>query len=104
VTVIPGELLQELIDDVFCDKPPEWLSQDAWGGNPTTFGNVRYVRLAWNRYTIAITEPLMLKMRKLVIELRRMTGCSWVVIVYAKRPTMKQEMGLYQRLAEKWST
>ena len=103
MTVIPGELLQELIDDVFCDKPPEWLSQDAWGGNPTTFGNVRYVRLAWNRYTIAITEPLMLKMRKLVIKLRRMTGCSWVVIVYAKRPTMKQEMGMYQRLAEKWS-
>ena len=46
----------------------------------------------------------MLKMRKLVIELRRMTGCSWVVIVYAKRPTMEQEVSLYQRLAEKWST
>ena len=102
MTVIPGELLQELIDDVFCDKPPEWLSQDAWGGNPTTFGNVRYVRLAWDR--VAINNPLMLKMRKLVIELRRMTGCSWVVIVYAKRPTMEQEVSLYQRLAEKWST
>ena len=102
MTVIPGEVLQELIDDVFCDRPPAWLSQDAWGGNPTTFGNVRYVRLAWDR--VAINNPLMLKMRKLVIELRRMTGCSWVVIVYAKRPTMEQEMGLYQRLAEKWST
>ena len=101
MTVIPRELLQELIDDVFGDKPPAWLSQDAWGGNPTTFGNVRYVRLGWDR--VAINNQLMLKMRKLVIELRRMTGCSWVVIVYAKRPTMKQEMGLYQRLAEKWS-
>ena len=102
MTVIPGELLQELIDDVFGDKPPAWSSQDAWGGKSNTFGNVRYVRLAWDR--IAITEPLKLQMRKLVIELRRMTGCSWVVIVYAKRPTMEQEVSLYQRLAEKWST
>ena len=102
MTVIPGELLQELIDDVFSDKPPARVSQDAWGGNQTTFGNVRYVRLAWDR--IAITNPLKLQMRKLVIELRRMTGCSWVVIVYAKRPTMEQEVSLYQRLAEKWST
>ena len=102
MTVIPCELLQELIDDVFSDKPPAWVSQDAWGGNPTTFGSVRYVRLAWDR--IAITEPLKLQMRKLVIELRRMTGCSWVVIVYAKRPTMEQEVSLYQRLAERLST
>lgn len=100
MTVIPGELLEQLLADVFGDKPPTWSSQDAWGGKSNTPESVRYVRLAWDKPP----ANLLRQMRKLVIKLRLRTGCGWVVLAYAARPTMEQEVVTYQRLAEKWST